>query len=105
MLATIQAGEHPAEIVTGEGRMKTKIIYGKSSWQLSILFALPTLLVLLGASSLAQEESRYIFNVGGGFSPLLGDVSKRLENGWHIDVGGGVNFIPHLSTTKSTASP
>jgi hypothetical protein len=99
MLASIQAREHAAEIVTGEGRMKTKSIYGKLLRQLSILFALPTLLVLLAASSLAQDESRYTFNVGGGFSPLVGDISKRLENGWHIDVGGGVNFIPHFSTT------
>lgn len=38
----------------------------------------------------AQSERSVAINVGGGFSPLTGDMSSHLNNGWHIT--GGVAY-------------
>ena len=49
--------------------------------------------LILGSSVLgnAQEpEPWYTFNIGGGYSPLLGQLSDRLDNGWHVTGGLGV---------------
>jgi len=43
-----------------------------------------------------EQETRYTFNIGGGYSPLLGPVSDRLNNGWHMRVGGGVRASSHF---------
>lgn len=63
-------------------------------------------LVLLGLSlltmtlrSVAQDEHSYTLYGGAGFSPLVGDVSSRLDNGWHLTVGGGLNVTRHLAAT------
>lgn len=47
----------------------------------------------------AQDEHRFTLHGGAGVSPLVGDISTRLDNGWHITVGGGYNFTPHFTTT------
>jgi opacity protein-like surface antigen len=47
----------------------------------------------------AQDEHRFTLHGGAGASPLVGDISTRLDNGWHITVGGGYNFKPHFTTT------
>jgi hypothetical protein len=49
----------------------------------------------------AQDENRYTFHGGGGagVTPLVGDISSRLDNGWHITFGGGVNLTSHFATT------
>ena len=40
----------------------------------------------------AQSEHPVAVNVGGGFSPLVGDVSSHLTNGWHMAGGVGYNI-------------
>jgi opacity protein-like surface antigen len=47
----------------------------------------------------AQDEHRLTASFGAGFTPLVGDLSKRLDNGWHITFGGGVNITQHFATT------
>ncbi len=49
--------------------------------------------------SQAQDIHQFTFHVSAGVSPLVGDISKRLDNGWHITVGGGYKFTPHFDTT------
>jgi opacity protein-like surface antigen len=49
-------------------------------------------------SACAQDERRFTLNVGGGFSPLLGQISDRLDNGWNVTVGGGYDFTRHFET-------
>ena len=45
----------------------------------------------------AQEaEPWYTFNIGGGYSPLLGQISNRLDNGWHMTGGAGFRITPHF---------
>lgn len=47
----------------------------------------------------AQSEHRYTLSVGGGYSPLVGDISKRLDNGWHVTAGAGLNITRYLAAT------
>jgi len=39
----------------------------------------------------AQSERPVAINIGGGFTPLVGDVSSHLNNGWHMTGGVGYN--------------
>jgi hypothetical protein len=59
------------------------------------------LVVLFGFSSLAtaQTERGWTAEIGGGYTPLVGDLSHRLDNGWNLRVGGGYNVTSHFSTT------
>ena len=40
----------------------------------------------------AQETSRFTFNLGAGFTTPVGATSRRLDTGWNIDGGAGVNL-------------
>lgn len=40
---------------------------------------------------------RWSVNIGGGFSPLMGDIHSRLNNGWHVSGGAAYNFSDHFS--------
>jgi len=55
----------------------------------------------LGITTLAlsQTERGWTGDVGAGVTPLVGDISNRLDNGWNFRIGGGYNFTDHLSTT------
>jgi len=63
------------------------------------------LVALLGIASTAgaQNEQHWTGNVGGGigggFTPLVGGISKKLNNGWHLKGGAGYKFTSHFSTT------
>lgn len=52
---------------------------------------LAVLVVALTGVVAAQGETphRWTVNVAGGFSPIVGALDKRLDNGWHITLGGG----------------
>jgi opacity protein-like surface antigen len=50
-------------------------------------------------SGYAQDAHRFTFNAGAGASPLVGDISTRLNNGWNVDVGGGYNFTKNFAAT------
>ena len=56
-------------------------------WLLGVLGAIP---------AFAQETPRFAFNIGGGFTQPLGSTSSRLDNGWNVTGGAGVNFNQHL---------
>jgi hypothetical protein len=49
--------------------------------------------------SLAQPEQGVTVSSSVGFSPLVGDISTRLNNGWHIAVDGGYEFTSRFSAT------
>jgi opacity protein-like surface antigen len=53
----------------------------------------------LAICSHAQDAHRFTFDVGGGASPLVGDIGTRLDNGWNFVVGGGYNFTNRFATT------
>jgi opacity protein-like surface antigen len=50
---------------------------------------------LLAISSFAQDRGLTV-HAGGGYTPLVGPLSKRLDNGWNVQVGGGYMFTPYL---------
>lgn len=56
-------------------------------------------IAILGTSTLAlaQNERRWSANVGGGYSPLVGAISNRLDNGWNAKVGAEFNVTRHFS--------
>ena len=52
---------------------------------------------LLAAGMLAaQENPRFSFAIGGGFTQTVGSTGRELNNGWNIKGGVGVNFTPHI---------
>lgn len=62
-------------------------------------FALITALILTFATiaSAQGEEHKWTANVGAGFTPLVGALNKRLDNGWHVTFGGGYRPTSHFS--------
>jgi hypothetical protein len=62
------------------------------------------LITLVGLASIAvaQNEQHWTANVvggiGGGFTPLVGGISKKLNNGWHMKAGAGYKFNSRFST-------
>jgi len=49
-------------------------------------------LVLLAGSAFGQEVQRFTANFGGGFTEPVGGTGRRLDTGWNIDGGVGLNF-------------
>ncbi len=45
----------------------------------------------------AQSERPVSFNVGGGFTPTVGALSQRLDNGWNMGGGVAYNVRPSFS--------
>ena len=56
-------------------------------------------IISFGTHMVAQDTPmhRWTANVGGGYTPFVGDVSRSLDNGWHVTFGAGYNFNPHFS--------
>ena len=57
------------------------------------------ILLVVASYSQAQDEHGYTFDVGAGFSPLVADISTRLNNGWHVTFGGGYNVTSHFTAS------
>jgi opacity protein-like surface antigen len=55
--------------------------------------------IMVPAISFGQSEHPFTLNLGAGVTPLTGDISHRLDNGWHIGVGAGVNITRYLSAS------
>jgi Outer membrane protein beta-barrel domain len=53
----------------------------------------------LAAYSQAQEQSRFTADVGGGVTPLSGNISDRLNTGWNAGGSAGINFNSIFSTS------
>ncbi len=45
----------------------------------------------------AQSERAVSFNIGGGFTPAVGALSQRLDNGWNFTGGAAYNIRPSFS--------
>jgi opacity protein-like surface antigen len=50
-----------------------------------------------GVASAQDEERKWTANVGAGFTPLVGALNRRLDNGWNISFGGGYRVTRHFS--------
>jgi len=68
-------------------------------------FSVFRVIALLGLAALcsnnarAQEppEHRWTANGAVGFTPLVGAINQRLDNGWHVSFGAGYNFSRRFS--------
>lgn len=54
---------------------------------LTILFAF----LLISLAAFAQPAHRWTFNVGAGPTAAIGTMHNRLNTGWNINAGGGIN--------------
>jgi hypothetical protein len=54
-------------------------------------------LVLLVSAGAAAQEHRWTLNIGGGYTPTVGPLSNRLDQGGHVTAGGGINLTQHFS--------
>jgi Outer membrane protein beta-barrel domain len=48
------------------------------------------------AQSQTPEPPRFTFDVGGGFTQPLGHLDSRIDTGWNIQAGAGINIVPWL---------
>jgi opacity protein-like surface antigen len=56
------------------------------------------MLIAFAGAAFAQEgEHKWTANVGVGFTPLVGALNQRLDNGWHISFGGGYHLTERFS--------
>jgi opacity protein-like surface antigen len=69
-------------------------------------FRLSALAVVVAALSVAcslhaqtESEHKWDAHAGAGVSPLVGDISDRLNTGWHFTVGGGYNLAESVGVT------
>lgn len=54
---------------------------------------------LLGLATMAFAQERgFTGSVGGGYTPLMGNLSNHLDNGWNFRASGGYNFSSRFST-------
>ena len=56
------------------------------------------LVVVFAAVGFAQEpaEHYFTFNVGTGFTPMVGRISTSLNNGYNVGIGAGYRFSSHF---------
>ena len=67
--------------------MKRKVLYSTICLLASLLLAWP---------AAAQTTSRFNFHVGGGFTEPVRYTDGRLDTGFNVEAGAGVNLAPHL---------
>ena len=78
--------------------MHDKIFLKKTRTYLLRAVALATILTCyIGISAAQEAEHKWTANLGAGFTPLVGALDQRLDNGWNISFGGGYNFNDHFS--------
>ena len=63
-------------------------------------FVLVSTFGLLSVASLSaqntQENQRFTFGLGAGFTTPVGNTGRFLDDGWNIQGGGGVNLSPYV---------
>ena len=78
--------------------MHDKIFLKKTRTYLLRAVALTTILTcFIGIAAAQEAEHKWTANLGAGFTPLVGALDQRLDNGWNISFGGGYNFNDHFS--------
>jgi opacity protein-like surface antigen len=77
--------------------MHNNIFKKMRSFAIGSIAAATLLLCFAGIASAQEEGHKWTANVGAGFTPLLGALNQRLDNGWNISFGGGYHFTEHFS--------
>jgi hypothetical protein len=73
--------------------LSSRVLQSKSlAWSVTLS------IVLVGTTiASAQSERRWSGSIGGGYTPLVGAISNRLDNGWNAKVGAEFNVTRHFS--------
>ncbi|HLK48497.1 MAG TPA: outer membrane beta-barrel protein [Bryobacteraceae bacterium] len=66
--------------------MVRKFIFVTVSWLVGI--------VLVQAQT--AEPPRFTFDAGAGFTQPIGHLENRIDTGWNIQAGAGINLVPWL---------
>ena len=78
--------------------MHDKIFLKKTRTYLLRAVGLAAILTwFIGIAAAQEAEHKWTANLGAGFTPLVGALDQRLDNGWNISFGGGYNFNDHFS--------
>jgi Outer membrane protein beta-barrel domain len=78
--------------------MRTKDLRGATGiWIRRLVIAALSVLISAGLAAAQEEGRKWSANVGAGFTPLLGDLNKRLDNGWHVTFGAGWRVTRRLT--------
>ena len=56
-----------------------------------------SLVAVLGATAIAQETPRATFNIGGGLTYPMQAARDKLDRGWNLSAGAGVNLHPNFA--------
>jgi opacity protein-like surface antigen len=62
-----------------------------------VVAAVTVLIFCAGLAAGQEEEHKWTANIGAGFTPLVGALDRRLDNGWNISFGGGYHFTDRFS--------
>lgn len=63
----------------------------------SFVFALSFGLLLTASLNAQQQENqRFTFGLGAGFTAPVGNTGRYLDDGWNIQGSGGYNFSPYF---------
>jgi opacity protein-like surface antigen len=76
---------------------KTLLFRRTRTYLIRTVTAAAMLASLAGLASAQEEGHKWTANFGAGFTPLVGALNKRLDNGWNITFGGGYRFTEHFS--------
>ena len=44
----------------------------------------------------SPEPPRFSFDIGGGFTKPVGHLENRIDTGWNVQAGAGINIVPWL---------
>ena len=61
-----------------------------------VLFAFSSLAALSLVQAQTAEPPRFTFDAGAGFTQPLGHLENRIDTGWNMQVGAGINLTPRL---------
>jgi hypothetical protein len=61
------------------------------------LLVLSSAALVFGGVLSAQEESRFTFSAGVGFTRPVGNTGRYLDTGWNLNGSGGINFNRFIS--------
>src|SRR2546423_11118458 len=74
-------------------RHKSSVARGATRFTILVL----GLLSFAGITAAQSEQPAWSGNIGFGFSPLVGPIERRLDNGWHTQFGAAYRLTSRFS--------
>jgi hypothetical protein len=48
--------------------------------------------LVFAITAIAQDDHKWNFNAGGGYTPVAGSTDNHLDGGGNLSIGAGYNF-------------